>query len=168
VPPRWFSFEFIGSLGTHRIVLSPLVPRCPVPIPVPKKAGTSAGLRLIVKARGFRVNLKLPGIVANHADLAVGEPAWRFGLDLERELDPCALGTLKLHHDRIEDRIERLHWANYVDFDRTIEPSRIAPFCPGFTPSSSTTRGHRQSYDELRAACEGNDRHRVGQSAFWN
>ena len=61
MPPSGAFWELFGCLGPRRDVLSPLDLRCPVPIPVPKKAGTSAGLRLILKARGFRVELKAAG-----------------------------------------------------------------------------------------------------------
>src|SRR5262245_40352216 len=35
VSPRGFSSDFLGYTGTHRAVLSHLVPRCPVPIALP-------------------------------------------------------------------------------------------------------------------------------------
>ena len=81
---------------------------------------------LLFEASRFRFELELAGIVANHADLAFGKSARRFGRDFQRKLHLHALGALKLHHDRIQDRIERLHRTNHVDFDRAIEPVRLA------------------------------------------
>ncbi len=43
----------------------------------------------------------MPCVVANHADLAIGEATWRFGLDLQREYYLRAQSTLQLHNHRV-------------------------------------------------------------------
>jgi len=78
---------------------------------------------LLFETSGFGFELELPRIVANHADLVVSKAGGRFGFDVKRERDLRALCALKLHHHRIEDRIERLDRPNHVDLDRAVEPA---------------------------------------------
>ena len=72
------------------------------------------------------LNLSCRALSRTTLDLAVSKTAGGFGLDFQRELHLRALRALKLHHDGVQDRIERLHRTNHVDFDRAVEAARLA------------------------------------------
>ena len=57
---------------------------------------------------------------------ASSNPLVGLGLDLERELHLGALGALQLHDHRVQDRVERFHRPDHVDFDRAVEAARLA------------------------------------------
>src|SRR5690606_11122932 len=80
----------------------------------------------VLEAGRFGFELELLRVVANDADFFRRKPARGFGLDLQREFHLGALGPLKLHHDRIQDGIERLDRANHVDFNRAEKSARIS------------------------------------------
>lgn len=58
------------------------------------------------KASRLRLEFELARIVANNTDIGLREPGTRFGLDLKRQLHLGARVALKLHDDRVQDRVE--------------------------------------------------------------
>ena len=60
---------------------------------------------LIPKTRGLCFEFQLPRIGADHADIALCKSTRGFGLDVQCKSHFCVLGTLKLHRDRVQDRI---------------------------------------------------------------
>lgn len=87
--------------------------------------------RAVTRCESFRKpcrprrELQLLRVIAHHADIRVVEPRRSLGVDLQRQLDFRAGAALQLHHNRIDYRVERLHKAVHVDFDRPIEPVRL-------------------------------------------
>src|SRR5271166_5493570 len=84
-----------------------------------------SSLNLSLEAGGFGLELQLARIVADDADIGLGESVFRVGLDLQRQLHLGAYAALQFHHHRVQDGVERLHRPNHVDFDRSVEPPRL-------------------------------------------
>ncbi len=67
--------------------------------------GVARRVAINPRSRSSRLELQLPGIVANHAHIRLGKASRRLDLDIQGERHPGAWRSLKLHHDCVENGV---------------------------------------------------------------